>query len=71
LTAMSLPTLIRRPTKTDAFNNWGIWGDSIILCDLVEDGFMDADGHVIPEDADGGMNKTDRVELYKSALYYP
>jgi len=32
-----------------AFNNWGMWGDSIILCDLVEGGFMDADGHVIPE----------------------
>jgi len=37
-----------------AFNNWGMWGDSIILCDLVEGGFMDADGHVIPGDADGG-----------------
>ncbi len=32
-----------------AFNNWGMWGDSIILCDLVEGGFMDKDGHVIPE----------------------
>jgi len=32
-----------------AMNNYGRWGDSIILCDLLEGGFMDADGHVIPE----------------------
>jgi hypothetical protein len=32
-----------------AFNNYGMWGDSLIVCDLLEGGFMDAAGHVCPE----------------------
>jgi hypothetical protein len=32
-----------------AFNNYGTYGDSLIICDLVEGGYMDADLHVIPE----------------------
>ena len=32
-----------------AFNNYGIYGDSLIICDLVEGGYMDADLHVVPE----------------------
>jgi hypothetical protein len=39
-----------------------MWGDSLIVCDLLEAGMMDADGHVCPESgctspdagADGG-----------------
>jgi hypothetical protein len=43
------------------FNNVGIWGDSLILCDLLEGGFVDAEGHVCPEDEgcpelDGGVD---------------
>ncbi|MBI5489317.1 MAG: hypothetical protein HY905_18430 [Deltaproteobacteria bacterium] len=32
-----------------ALNNYGIWGDSLITCDLVEGGFMSEDLHVVPE----------------------
>ena len=32
-----------------AVNNYGLWGDSLITCDLIEGGFMSADLHVIPE----------------------
>jgi hypothetical protein len=32
-----------------AVNNVGTWGDSLIVCDLLEGGFMDAAGHVCPE----------------------
>jgi hypothetical protein len=32
-----------------AVNNYGAWGDSIVLCDLEEGGIMDASGHIIPE----------------------
>ena len=32
-----------------AFNNYGMYGDSLITCDLVEAGYLDADLHVIPE----------------------
>jgi hypothetical protein len=32
-----------------AFNNYGRYGDSLITCDLVAGGFLDADLHVIPE----------------------
>jgi len=50
-----------------AANNYGTWGDSIILCDLEAGGLVDSEGHVIPlggpdggvEDAgtaDGGMD---------------
>jgi len=40
-----------------AMNNYGRWGDSIILCDLVEGGFMDGTGHVIPENVPDGGSK--------------
>ncbi len=45
-----------------AFNNVGTFGDSIIVCDLLEGGFMDAEGHVCPEggcpepETDGGVD---------------
>jgi len=45
-----------------AFNNVGVWGDILVLCDLEAGGFIDADGHVIPEGSDpdagvdGGMD---------------
>lgn len=32
-----------------AFNNYGMYGDSLIICDLVAAGYMDADLHVVPE----------------------
>jgi hypothetical protein len=32
-----------------AFNNYGMYGDSLIICDLVEGGYMDSDLHVVPE----------------------
>jgi hypothetical protein len=32
-----------------AFNNYGTYGDSLIICDLVEAGYMSADLHVTPE----------------------
>jgi hypothetical protein len=32
-----------------AFNNYGMYGDSLIICDLVAAGYMDEDLHVIPE----------------------
>ena len=32
-----------------AVNNVGTWGDSLIVCDLLEGGLMDAAGHVCPE----------------------
>ncbi len=32
-----------------AFNNYGIYGDSLIICDLVAAGYMDAELHVVPE----------------------
>jgi hypothetical protein len=32
-----------------AFNPTSYWGDVIVLCDLLEGGFIDADGHVCPE----------------------
>ena len=32
-----------------AVNNYGLWGDSLITCDLVEGGFMSDDLHVVPE----------------------
>jgi hypothetical protein len=32
-----------------AFNNYGMYGDSLIICDLVEAGYMDTDLHVVPE----------------------
>jgi hypothetical protein len=32
-----------------AFNNYGMYGDSLITCDLVAGGYMDEDLHVIPE----------------------
>ena len=43
-------------------NNFGMWGDSLIVCNLLEAGIMDAAGHVCPESgctspdagADGG-----------------
>ncbi|MDD5307611.1 MAG: hypothetical protein PHU25_09865 [Deltaproteobacteria bacterium] len=43
-----------------AANNVGKWGDTIILCDLEEEGLMGTDGHVCPESGcgnpDGGMD---------------
>ena len=36
-----------------AFINVGRHGDSLIICDLVEDGYLDADLHVIPEQPSG------------------
>jgi len=41
-----------------AVNNYGHWGDSIILCDLEEGGIMDSEGHIIPEgsDPDAGVD---------------
>ncbi len=41
-----------------AVNNVGRWGDSLILCDLKEGGFVDDAGHVIPDGAgmDGGID---------------
>ena len=39
-----------------AANNYGAWGDSIILCDLLAGGLVGADGHVIPLAVpDGGV----------------
>lgn len=32
-----------------ATNNYGKWGDSLIVCDLKEMGLMDEQGHVVPE----------------------
>ena len=32
-----------------ALNNYGMFGDSLIVCDLVEGGFMSDDLHVLPE----------------------
>jgi hypothetical protein len=39
-------------------NNYGTWGDSLVLCDLEEGGLMDEGGHVIPEvsDPDAGAD---------------
>ncbi len=31
------------------FNNYGMYGDSLIICDLVAGGYMSDDLHVIPE----------------------
>jgi len=43
-----------------AANNVGLWGDSIILCDILEMGLVDDDGHVCPEEGcpepDGGLD---------------
>jgi hypothetical protein len=32
-----------------ALNNYGMYGDSLVICDLVAAGYMDADLHVVPE----------------------
>jgi hypothetical protein len=38
-------------------NNVGMWGDSLILCDLEAGGLVDTDGHVIPESTpDAGVD---------------
>jgi len=38
-------------------NNYGAWGDSLVLCDLEEGGIMDASGHIIPEyGSDAGVD---------------
>ena len=40
-----------------AFNNVGIWGDVLILCDLEAGGFIDTSGHVIPAgSSDAGVD---------------
>jgi hypothetical protein len=43
-----------------AVNNYGMWGDSIVLCDLEVMGLVDSAGHVCPESgcsgADGGVD---------------
>jgi hypothetical protein len=31
------------------FNSVAYWGDVLVLCDLLEGGFINAEGHVIPE----------------------
>jgi hypothetical protein len=38
-------------------NNYGMWGDSLVLCDLEEGGIMDSSGHIIPEGgSDAGVD---------------
>lgn len=42
-----------------AVNNFGLWGDSLIVCNLLEGGIMNASGHVCPEsgcDGDAGVD---------------
>jgi len=40
---------IEPPSPREPFNNYGTYGDSLIICDLVEAGYLDAGLHAIPE----------------------